>query len=361
MSQRERIIKHLKALVAFDTCNPPREIDGGGIFAYLRGALPGFEHQLIDSGEGHVMLLSQRGKSDLLFNFHIDTVPVNESWQRPPHQLQVDAARAYGLGACDIKGASAAMLAAAQQTEGPLALLFSSDEESGDSRCIRDFLAAAPAFTGAVVAEPTSAKAIFAHRGIASVEVIFNGIPGHSSASRALSDSATHRAVDWLGKVLEFARSRSDQAFQNLSGLRLNVGTIDGGVKPNMIAGRCMVRFGFRTLPGQAPDQLLETLRSWIPEEQLAQWQVRFIGPALPANDQQETLLAPQKLAADLGLQAGPAVDFWTEAALFSEAGIPAIVFGPGHIEQAHSADEWVEFSQLEEVAAHYQRIIDNE
>jgi acetylornithine deacetylase len=65
-------------------------------------------------------------------------------------------------------------------------------------------------------------------------------------------------------------------------------------------------------------------------------------------------------LAGKLGLPLGPAVNFWTEASLFSEAGLPALVFGPGDIAQAHTADEWVALAQLETVANHYQRIIES-
>ncbi|HET9484711.1 MAG TPA: M20/M25/M40 family metallo-hydrolase, partial [Xanthomonadales bacterium] len=87
-----------------------------------------------------------------------------------------------------------------------------------------------------------------------------------------------------------------------------------------------------------------------------------FRGSPLPAGRGDAALRqleAGRALASALGLPVGAAVNFWTEASLFSEAGLAAIVFGPGDIAQAHAADEWVALEQLERVARHYTRIID--
>jgi len=75
------ILDHLSALVGFDTQNPPRDISvKSDIFRYLQQHLPGFDFTLIDSGEGCISLLAKRGNPELLFNFHIDTVPVTQGW-----------------------------------------------------------------------------------------------------------------------------------------------------------------------------------------------------------------------------------------------------------------------------------------
>src|SRR5262249_32241503 len=113
-------LAHLRALVSFDTRNPPREIGTGGIFDYLRAQLPGFDVRVTDHGAGAVTLYAVRGKPKYLFNVHLDTVPDSPHWTRDPHTLQVTEDRAIGLGACDIKGAAAALVAVANACAGDL-------------------------------------------------------------------------------------------------------------------------------------------------------------------------------------------------------------------------------------------------
>lgn len=357
------ILQLLARLVAHDTRNPPRQIAADGIFRTLIEALPGFAHQVTDYGAGAITLLSVRGAPGRVYNFHLDTVPAAAGWSSDPHTLVVRDGRAYGLGACDIKGAAAAMAVVAARTTGDLALLFSSDEEANDPRCIRGFLGTPHGFTEAVVAEPTQARARVMHRGIVSARAAFRGIAGHASERRALADSAVHRAVGWSNAALTFARARQGERFEELEGLPFNLGRIDGGIKGNVIADACEIRFGFRPLPSQSVDAMLATFRGMAPPSELAAFEELFRGPPLPAGEGAAAaaqLAQARALAAALGLPTGPAVDFWTEASLFSEAGLAALVFGPGDIAQAHTADEWVALDQIETVARHYQRIIDS-
>ncbi len=358
MSAMDGILERLSSLVAFDTCNPPRNIQADqGLFPWLRQQLPGFRFQLQDSGNGCISLLAERGEPELLFNFHVDTVPANEKWQRDPFRLSVEGDRAYGLGACDIKGAAACMLAAVAENDSPVALLFSSDEEAGNSTCIRNYLKN-NRYRKVVVAEPTCARAVTAHRGIGTAMVEFAGIPGHASAERALADSAIHRMARWLNRALEQVEAGQEASFQNLRGVRFNAGRVVGGIKPNMIAGDCELKLGVRSLPAQDPEALLEELVALAEPGWIRQWETGFLAPALPASADPQALAAGEALARELGLPPGEAVDFWTEASLFSEAGCAAIVFGPGDIAQAHTADEWVLLEQLESVHAHYCRIL---
>ncbi|MDE2315577.1 MAG: M20/M25/M40 family metallo-hydrolase, partial [Xanthomonadaceae bacterium] len=114
-------LEHLKALVSFDTRNPPRAITTGGIFDYVRAQLPGFAITVTDHGAGAVSLHAVRGQPKLLFNVHLDTVPDSPAWTANPHELRVTDDRAIGLGACDIKGAAAALLAVANVSDGDMA------------------------------------------------------------------------------------------------------------------------------------------------------------------------------------------------------------------------------------------------
>ena len=89
-----------------------------------------------------------------------------------------------------------------------------------------------------------------------------------------------------------------------------------------------------------------------------AQWHVPFSGPPLP-TDGMDTSQA-EAFVEQHGIELGPVVDFWTEASLFAQAGIPAIVLGPGNIAQAHAVDEWVGVEQLELALEIYTRLVNN-
>jgi len=346
------VLEHLSKLVAFDTQNPPRNITEDGLFLYLKESLgPKFTFEFWDHGNGCLSLLATRGQPKHLFNFHIDTVPAAEGYTGDPHTLRVQDGRAIGLGACDIKGASACMLAAASVTTGPVALLFTSDEEAGKSVCVREFCKLLKVCPTVIVAEPTMARAVLEHRGILTATAKFSGISGHASSGRADTDSALHHAIRWSHAVLESARGRR-VSYKNLEGLCLNLGRLEGGVKPNMIASSAELSFGFRPLPDMDGFALLEEFKA-LGDASL-ELNPGFYGPPLPGPARRPA----EALAAEIGLDVADPVNFWTEASLFSEAGYDALVFGPGDIAQAHTADEWVSVDQLDAVFTHYRRML---
>ena len=352
---------HLRALVGFDTRNPPRAIGTGGIFDYLRAQLPDFDVQVTDYGAGAVTLYAVRGKPKHVFNVHLDTVPDSPHWTADPHVLRVTDDRAIGLGACDIKGAAAALLAVAQASRGDMALLLSTDEEANDPRCIAGFLKDRPAYEAVIVAEPTKGEAVLAHRGILAVQMQFKGRAGHASGEQQLADNAVHQAMRWGVAALEFVQSQAHHRFGGMTGLRFNIGKIEGGIKANIIAPSAEVRFGFRPLPSMDPDQLLQHFQTLAEPAPLA-FAATFRGDSLPAGDiasAETRRLAARDLADELGLPVGNAVDFWTEAALFSAAGYTSFVYGPGDIAQAHTADEWVLLEQLKQYAENIHRIVE--
>ncbi|MFC5569293.1 acetylornithine deacetylase [Lysobacter yangpyeongensis] len=355
-------LQHLEALVSFDTRNPPRDIGTGGMFDYLRSQLDGFRVEVTDHGAGAVSLLAVRGQPTRLFNVHLDTVPSSEAWSSNPHKLRLTSDRAIGLGACDIKGAAAGLLAAAARTQGDAAFLFSTDEEANDARCIAAFLAKDHGFREAIVAEPTMCEAVLAHRGISSVLMKFRGHAGHASGADALHTSALHNAMRWGNAALEFVESQAHQRFGGLTGLRFNIGRVEGGIKANMIAPSAEVRFGFRPLPSMPIAALHEHFRSLRGSAAIESYQETFHGPSLPSGDiagAEPRRLQARDLADALELPIGNAVDFWTEASLFSAAGLTALVYGPGDIAQAHTADEWVSFDQLATAVSTYLRLLD--
>jgi acetylornithine deacetylase len=355
------VLDHLDALVGFDTRNPPRAIGADGIFDYLRAQLPGFRCTVTDHGAGAVSLLAVRGTPRRVFNVHLDTVPASPAWSGDPLRLRIEGDRAVGLGACDIKGAAAGLLAAAAVTDNDAAFLFTTDEEANDARCIAAFLASDHGFDEAIVAEPTQCEAVLAHRGISSVLVRFRGAAGHASGANAMDVSALHHAMRWGHAALEHVQSLSHARFGGLTGLRFNIGRVEGGIKANMIAPDAEVRFGFRPLPSMSIDTLHATFGALAAEGAISSYEETFRGPPLPSGDTadaEQRRLDARDLADALDLPIGNAVDFWTEASLFSAAGLTAIVYGPGDIAQAHTADEWVALEQLERYAQSVMRIL---
>ena len=353
-----RLLTHLGALVACDTQNPPRAIDGDSpIFAYCSEvAGRSFETRVWDHGDGHVTWYAVRGNPRLLFNVHLDTVPAGEGWSSDPHQLRVEDGRAYGRGACDIKGAAAALLTLAEQGASNLAFLFTSDEEGAGGCCVERFLESGEAerYGQVVVAEPTSCEAVLGHRGFLSVKGRFQGTPGHSSEARALRENANHQLARWAARAVQLAADRKIAPHD--PGTCLNIGRIEGGTKSNVIAGSAFVHWSARLQPGESNDDFLKDIRACADDDARVNWEVPFRGSPLPAAGQDDS--AARAWCEAQGLLVGDPVDFWTEASLFSAAGTSALVLGPGHIEQAHQTDEWVALTQLDQALALYGKLV---
>ncbi len=355
----ETVLHHLAPLVACDSQNPPRQIHvDSSMFQYSADCLrrAGFGVEFEDFGDGHVNLLAVRGQPSVLFNCHLDTVPVGEGWTRPALELTIESERVFGRGVCDIKGAAAALLAVAEESQAPMAILFSSDEEGAGSCCVRKFLEQ-PAhrdYQQVVVCEPTSCQAILAHRGFLSVKGHFAGVMGHSSEFRALHDNANHRMARWTSAALDYCQVEAEQGRDTC----FNLGLISGGTKSNVIAGDARLHYSARLGPGQSNEALFEALEHLASATDHATWEIPFAGPPLPAGgrDDQAALAFCQQH----DLKVGEPVGFWTEASLFSEAGLPALVLGPGDIAQAHAVDEWVTLEQLATAASLYRSIVDH-
>lgn len=351
------VLGHLAPLIACDSQNPPRMITAdSAMFVHAAAVLErvGFELAFEDYGDGHVNLFARRGPARVLFNCHLDTVPIGEGWTRPPLELSVERGRAYGRGVCDIKGAAAALLSVAEHTDQAMAVLFSSDEEGAGSCCVRKFLQAPEHldFDQVVVCEPTNGRAVLAHRGFLSVKGHFRGVMGHSSEPRALDDNANHRAARWTSAALDYCATEAAAGRPT----RFNLGLFNGGTKSNVIAGDARLHYSARLGPGQSNDALFGALKDLAGAGQWADWSIPFSGPPLPAAGQDDQ--AARDFCRRHDLPIGEPVGFWTEASLFSDAGLAALVLGPGDIAQAHAVDEWVAVEQLEQAEALYSRLV---
>jgi len=288
----------------------------------------------------------------LLVNAHLDTVPANAGYTAAPLMAVERDGRIYGLGSADTKGAIAAILAAlaTRHAEGRpprgVGVLFSGDEEKGN-RCLPTFLASrlARGLRRAIVCEPTGGKVGHRHRGIGAAEAQAHSPGGHSSRVDTIPNPLVTLARAALA-LDQWGRRWRDQGPPGFRGLCLNVAGIDGGVAFNVIPSRATLRLSLRPAPGADVRALLaeaegEVRRAAAPED--LEWEITHANPPFATRD----LAAFQPL---LGERVRQPVDlgFWTEAALLSAAGVDAVVFGPGRIEQAHGPDEYLELAELE-------------
>ncbi len=351
----EPILARLEKLVACDTRNPPRAIDvDHPLIAELRAQLDGFSIDITDLGDGCVQILAVRGRPKTLINVHMDTVPHAPGWTHSPFEMQRAEDRVIGLGTCDIKGAAACAMEAASRSKAPAAFLFTTDEENGAGLCVRKFAASDHGFARIIVSEPTCAQAVFAHRGIASFEAKFAGTSLHGSDARCIEMSAIQRAALWLNAAAGLARSSESEAAA-LPGIRFNAGRIEGGIKPNMCAPSCVLRFGVRPGPQHAIEDVAQSLRALAPADHWEGFETLYTLPAL--SPEGAAGQAARAYAKALALPSGDAVDFWTEAALFAAQNSPVFVFGPGDIAQAHAVDEWVSHAQLLKAFTMYEKV----
>jgi acetylornithine deacetylase len=267
--------------------------------------------------------------------------------------------RLYGLGTADIKGAIAAILEAlaAGPVTRPVGVLFSGDEEHGGS-CVRAFLdsGAARGLERAIVCEPTSCRVGVRHRGIGAATVTLEATGGHSSRVDEMVNpiAVLARAAVALDDMGVEHRSKGPAGFQ---GINLNVAGLDGGIAFNVVPTRATLSFSLRPAPGVGVDDLLgeaeRRVRAATSPHAIA-WSVSIASPPLqPRGD----IAGFEPL---LGARVAEAIDldYWTEASRLSERGIDAVVFGPGAVAQAHAADEYVEFAELEAARAAYARVL---
>lgn len=349
------VLNHLRQLISFDTQNPPRSLHAEApIFSWISENLgPDFIIDITDHGLGRISMLAVRGSPALLFNVHLDTVPLIEGSRFPALEMTLENDRVYGRGSCDIKGAAACLLEVASCTEEPMALLFTTDEEGASGCCVNEFVRSGPGgvFKQVVVAEPTDCLAVLSHRGYLSVKGEFSGISGHSSEPRALRDNALHKLSAWVAAAV----SKAEQMETENRRPCFNLGEVHGGIKSNVIADQANLHWSARLSPGDSTEDFLNLMAA-LDSSESAVWQVPFSGPPLPTGDMDTS--HAQAFVDSHGISQGPAVDFWTEASLFARSGIPAIVLGPGNIAQAHVVDEWVSVSQLQLALEIYTKLV---
>lgn len=298
---------------------------------------------------------------------HTDVVPAgDEGWTGSPFLATRRDERIYGRGAADMKGFIACMLAmapsfAAADLSVPIHIALTFDEEiglRGAPILLSDLVGYGPMPMAAIVGEPTCMGIIAAHKGLHEYTTTITGVEGHASAP-ARGVNAIDHAVRYVAHLLELRDelaklAPADSPFDPPE-TTISIGTIRGGAARNVIAGSCS--FDWEARPIRAADaervrtsttafeaRLRAELRAQHPDAKLTTETLVAAGGLEDVKDS-----AAVALVADLlGSDSTRVASFCTEAGFFHEAGIPAVVCGPGSIDVAHQADEYVEIEQLE-------------
>jgi acetylornithine deacetylase len=373
----------LETLVAFDTTSRNSNIPcADWIVAYL--AKHGVETEVFVNAEGDKHnLYAIIGPTDVpgyVLSAHTDVVPVDgQNWSTDPFKLVVKDGKAYGRGACDMKGFLACTLAMVPamvkaNLKTPIHLAYSYDEEVGCTG-VRDMLVhlapREPKPVAAFIGEPSSMQVIIGHKGGQRVICTVSGKAAHSSL-------APHgvNAVEYGARLV--ARIKDMAEAQEASGTRdslydvphstLHTGLFSGGTSPNIVPHHAEISFECRNISADDPMTYINEIMRYAHEELTPRMKhieptagfTFELRPNLPALE-----TAPEHLAVTMakrlaGRNDHAKVAYGTEASLFQNmAGIPSVVVGPGDIDQAHKPDEWILVSDLEKCNGFVRRLID--
>ncbi|WP_371395439.1 M20/M25/M40 family metallo-hydrolase [Fretibacter rubidus] len=349
----------LADLVAFDSRNGTGD----------EVALAQYMHDALNMFQPDTLVLRSvprlRGKSDsayvfaswgtprILLNVHLDTVPSGKGWDADPLALRQLGDKLIGLGASDIKGAAAAIYAAlGTVTPKDVAILFSGDEEHG-SEVMPAFILSGDgaAISTAIVCEPTGCRVGRRHRGMLALSTTFTGPGGHSSLSDQTA-APLLQAARLAAAIGGYGDANRDFGEPPYKGLATNIGDIDCDGAYNVIPTTATLKFSLRPPPGD--------------NVAARESDIRAIASGLYPDHPLDTIVAfPSFATKDLSAFAPYFGDFepldlpyWTEAAMLSDAGVNAVVYGPGDVDQAHKPNEFVTQTQLDTAQVVYARAL---
>lgn len=377
-------VEILSRLVSFDTtstCSNRPLIDW--VANYLESW--GISSTHVENEDGtKASLFASVGPSvedGVILSGHTDVVPVaGQPWSSDPFNLTASGRgnRLHGRGTSDMKGFIACALAAVPRLiESPLTrpvhLAFSYDEELGclaAPALIDAMLEAVPRPAQAIIGEPTGMRLLNAHKGIFAFHTEVTGLEGHSSLPQHGVNAIVYASelIQYLVRLAsQLATGPRAEAAFDPPHTTINIGTIQGGNAVNIIARACSFTWEFRPVPGDSPEALQRQIEDFIQTELLPRMQdihadcaihteIRAAVPGLSPQAECPAQNLVREFLEDAG--EGPrAAAFATEAGLFQRAGIPSVICGPGHIEQAHKPDEYIERAQLQACDAFMDRL----
>ena len=366
----------LARLISFDTTSRNSNL---ALIEWVEDFLRarGVESRRVANAEGTkanlYALVGPAVEGGVVLSGHTDVVPVDgQPWSSDPWVLTERDGKLYGRGVADMKSFVALALAHVDEAltanlKRPLILAFSYDEEIGclgAPSMIGEIVRETPKPSAVIVGEPTSMKVVSGHKGIRTFIVEVIGREAHSS----LPDhgvSAVSEALKLMALVEQMAREAQGPRHAHFSPATMTIGRVDGGTAVNILARRCEFIWDLRTSDAASADAI--EVRFFAEAEKLdaeikrrapeggvkITRRSRTPGLELDLGSEAETLA--RALTGDNDTQA---VAYAAEAGLFQRAGLPAVICGPGSIEQAHQPDEWIEIAQIEEGAAFMRRLI---
>ena len=365
-----------EALVAIDSRNPSLVAGAPGELAcarFLAQTLSGWGFAVsleeVRPGRPNVVArIGPPGRTPLVLNGHLDVVGTDGMVHAPFTPTTRDG-NLYGRGATDMKGGIAAMCVAAARAaaRGSLVseiIVTAVCDEEFESIGTRALLASGLRASAAIVTEPTRLMVCPAHKGFAWIEVALRGKAAHGSRFDVGVDAIRHAglllaALDTFEREVLAARTHP-----LLTRPSLHAAMISGGSGWSTFADLCTLRIERRTIPGESGAMSLDEIQGLC--DDLARRDATFDARlslicAQPPSDLavDHTLTRTVVAAAQQQALTG-AIDglpCWTDAALFNDAGIPALCFGPGDIGRAHSANEWVETADIERATDVLERV----
>jgi acetylornithine deacetylase len=301
--------------------------------------------------------LAPRGKvrQRILLAPHLDTVNAAETQFKP----RKTKGRIVGRGACDAKGSVAVMLDSVcdlatggrrpAQTEIVFAGLVDEEHAQAGARALA---ASGLKAELAIVGEPTCEQIVTAHKGSLWLELKTSGKAAHG-ARPELGVNAVHqmaKVVDVL--ETEYAARLRTRRHKLLGFATVSVGIINGGTQPNIVPDHCTISIDRRTLPGETQSLVRHEIQSILRKCNLrARVTNGKLAPCLPLETDPRLPLAAQFLRC-AGQERPMGVHYFCDASVLAHGGIPSIVFGPGDIAHAHTADEWISLKSLERAKA---------
>lgn len=374
------LTRTLGDLVRINSVNPAHGGPEGGearVIDYLEGVLRelGIPTERWDAKPGRpnlsAVLPGRDPSRTILYNSHVDTVSV-EGMTIDPFDGGVREGRLHGRGSTDAKGQVTALLhafaAAARSPEAPptsLRLVFTVDEEAGFGG-IQSLVDRGIEAEAAVVGEPTELKIVVAHKGTQRWHVELEGRAAHS-AKPHLGVNAIHHAAILIRKISEdYARDIARNVHPLLGPPTVNVSVISGGTQVNLVPARARILLDRRTVPGETRaaveaefEAIFAAIRAERPEFSARQEPPLMVHPPLETDPAHPIVKAASAITSAMGNPGEPeGVPYGTDGSNISEAGVPTIIVGPGTIDQAHTADEFIRIADLEAGARFYHRLM---